>query len=272
MMTRGKSICNVLKDIRKQIAKANEIKYEPRECRHKGECLGTCPACETEVKYIERQLDIRRQLGKAVALIGISAGLSALSGCSEKVKKVEQKDIDGLTVGKVAFQPPTHLSGDVEYRSPVDSVIVEKRIDTAKIRTAKFMRSKKAKEETVNTLESQEQVDTIVPKTPPQLMGDVVEQMPAFPGGQKVLMEYLVENIHYTKEMEESCAQGRVIITFVVEKDGSITEAKVVKGIDPAFDEEALRVVKSMPKWIPGKQNGEPVRTKYTVPVTFRSK
>ena len=77
VMTKGKSICNVLKTIRKQVADANEIKYEPRECHHEGECRGTCPACEAEVRYIEQQLNIRRQLGKAVAVVGISAGLDA---------------------------------------------------------------------------------------------------------------------------------------------------------------------------------------------------
>ena len=100
-MTRGKSICNVLKTIRTQIAKANEIKYEPCECHHTGECRGTCPACEAEVRYIERQLDIRRQLGKAVTIIGISAGMAALSGCGDKAKKVEEVERDSLTFGKV---------------------------------------------------------------------------------------------------------------------------------------------------------------------------
>ena len=138
VMTRGKSICGVLKTIRKQVADANEIKYEPRVCHHKGECRGTCPACEAEVRYIERQLDIRRQLGKAVAIVGISAGLSALSGCSNKAKKVEEQELIPLTVGKVRVEPVERLDGDVEYQSPVDSVIIEERTDTAKVRTAKF--------------------------------------------------------------------------------------------------------------------------------------
>ncbi len=81
-MMKGKSICKVLKAIRKQVADANDIKYEPRECHHQGDCRGTCPACEAEVKYIEQQLDLRRQLGKAVAVVGISAGLAALTSCT----------------------------------------------------------------------------------------------------------------------------------------------------------------------------------------------
>ena len=99
---------------------------------------------------------------------------------------------------------------------------------------------------------------------------DVVEQMPQFPGGPNALFEYLSKNIKYPVVAEENGIQGRVIVTFVVERDGSITDVKVAKSVDPSLDKEAMRVVKSMPNWIPGKQNGSAVRVKYTVPVTFR--
>ena len=94
------------------------------------------------------------------------------------------------------------------------------------------------------------------------------EVMPSFPGGQKALTEYLAKNVQYP--MEETCGQGRVIVSFFVEKDGRITEANVVRSLSSALDEEALRVVNAMPKWRPGKQNGVCVRVKYTLPVTFR--
>lgn len=99
---------------------------------------------------------------------------------------------------------------------------------------------------------------------------DVVEQMPQFPGGDAALFEYLSTHIKYPTIAEETGVQGRVIVTFVVERDGSITDVKVVKSVDPSLDKEASRVVAGMPKWIPGKQNGSAVRVKYTVPVTFR--
>ena len=108
------------------------------------------------------------------------------------------------------------------------------------------------------------------PKEEETKVFDVVEQMPSFPGGQSALLQYLSSNIKYPVVAEENGIQGRVIVTFVVEKDGSITDVRVVKSVDPSLDKEAQRVVKSMPKWIPGKQNGAPVRVKYTVPVTFR--
>lgn len=99
---------------------------------------------------------------------------------------------------------------------------------------------------------------------------DVVEEMPSFPGGASGLMAYLSQNIKYPVVAEENGIQGRVVLTFVVERDGSITDVRVVKSVDPSLDAEAKRVIRSMPRWKPGKQNGSAVRVKYTTPVTFR--
>jgi len=99
---------------------------------------------------------------------------------------------------------------------------------------------------------------------------EVVEQMPQFPGGDGALMQYLSSHIKYPVVAEENGIQGRVVCTFVVERNGSITDVRVIKSVDPSLDKEAVRVIKSMPNWIPGKQNGSAVRVKYTVPVTFR--
>ena len=113
-------------------------------------------------------------------------------------------------------------------------------------------------------------VDEVPPKVEETKVFDVVEQMPSFKGGDAALMEYLQKNIKYPVIAEENGIQGRVVTTFVVERDGSITDVKVIKSVDPALDKEAVRVVKSMPKWNPGKQNGAAVRVKFTLPVTFR--
>ena len=108
------------------------------------------------------------------------------------------------------------------------------------------------------------------PKEEETKVFDVVEVMPSFPGGQGALFEWLSKNIKYPVVAEENGVQGRVIVTFVVERNGSITDVQVVKSVDPSLDKEAVRVVKAMPHWIPGKQNGSAVRVKFTVPVTFR--
>lgn len=98
----------------------------------------------------------------------------------------------------------------------------------------------------------------------------VVEQMPMYPGGDAALMQYLISNIHYPAVAAENGVQGRVVVGFVVERDGSITDVNVMRSVDPSLDREAVRVVKNMPRWTPGKQNGSAVRVKYQVPVTFR--
>lgn len=99
---------------------------------------------------------------------------------------------------------------------------------------------------------------------------EIVEQMPEFPGGQAALMQYLAKNIKYPTIAQENGTQGRVIIQFVVNRDGSIVDPVVVRSVDPYLDREALRVVQTLPKWKPGQQRGKPVRVKFTVPVQFR--
>ena len=99
----------------------------------------------------------------------------------------------------------------------------------------------------------------------------VVEKMPEFPGGQQALFDYLSANVQYPKIARENGIQGRSIVQFVVNKDGSISDVEIVRsGGDPSLDREAIRVIRSMPNWIPGRQGGKLIRVKYTVPVNFR--
>ena len=93
--------------------------------------------------------------------------------------------------------------------------------------------------------------------------------VPKYPGGPEKMFEFIADNLRWPYD-DESCIQGRVIVSFIVEKDGSLTDIKVEKSIDPLFDKEAVRVVKSMPKWEPGMWNGKPARVKFFVPIRFR--
>lgn len=97
----------------------------------------------------------------------------------------------------------------------------------------------------------------------------IVEDMPEFPGGEMALRKYIANNIEYPQVAQDNGIQGKVYVTFVVSKDGSVANAKIARGIDPALDKEALRVVNSLPKWEPGKQRGENVNVSYTVPINF---
>ncbi len=114
------------------------------------------------------------------------------------------------------------------------------------------------------------EVTEVVQQEVSQKIHEVVEQPPQFPGGQAALLSWLSQNIHYPPVAEENGIYGRVVVSFVVESDGSISNVQVVRGVDPSLDKEAVRVTKAMPKWLPGKQNGQAVRVKYNLPVTFK--
>lgn len=113
-------------------------------------------------------------------------------------------------------------------------------------------------------------IDNKKPKEENVKIFDFVEQMPEFPGGQHALLRWIGSNIKYPTIAEENGIQGRVVCTFVVERDGSVIDVQVARSIDPTLDKEAMRVLKKMPKWKPGMHKGEAVRVKYTVPVTFK--
>ena len=116
---------------------------------------------------------------------------------------------------------------------------------------------------------AQNEVENIIIELITEKAIEGAEEMPEFPGGPEVLFQYLSWKMQYPQEAEKAGIQGRVILNFVIEKDGSITNAKVVKSVDPLLDQEALRVVSAMPHWIPGKKGGKRVRVKYILPMNF---
>lgn len=214
MKTRGRNICDTLKAIRKEIADANGIEYSPEECHFKGECRGTCPKCEQEVKDLEYELRLRQIAGTAIKVAGVAAGIVAMTACSDG--KIQRTVSDNAKQWRTAVIKPT--------ADP----------DSSKIFGA-------------------------------------AEEMPSFPGGEKALMQYIKDNTYYPEEMCEGAAQGRVMVGFVINEDGSISDVKVLRSLTPECDEVAVKIVNGMPKWNPGKQNGKAVKTKYTVPVSFRT-
>ena len=189
-----------------------------------------------------------------------------------KVEKKEEPKVEKIEVEKVKssvkFVPPV-IKKDDEVK-PEEELKSQDELNKSNTAIGAFD-VKGNDEATGEVLKAKEVIaQPEPPKEEETKVFDVVEQMPSFPGGPSALMQYLASNIKYPVVAEENGVQGRVIVTFVVEKDGSITDVRVVKSVDPSLDKEAQRVVKSMPKWIPGKQNGSAVRVKYTVPVTFR--
>ena len=251
-MYKGKAICNTLKQVRLQVARANEIPYEPTECKHEGDCLGTCPKCEQEVRFLERELELRRSLGKAVSIVGISVGLAALTSCRSHVENKTQVD------GMLEHVDDDHKHPEVAGIPPIpqgqirgtDSVVVD---------------SVAPEKQNVKETDSLVVLSDTLNKF--MFFGDVVETQPSFPGGQRALLQFISDNLVYPKDLGETCIQGRVVVSFVVDRDGSIIEPKVVRPLHPSLDEEALRVIGLMPKWRPGKLMA--VKVKYNIPIKF---
>lgn len=109
-------------------------------------------------------------------------------------------------------------------------------------------------------------------KTEEPIFDGVAETMPEFPGGEQAMMKFIIKNIEYPTIAQENGISGKVFIRFVVDKDGSITDVKTVRGISSELDNEAIRVIKMMPKWTPGTQLGKPVRVMFTLPINFTLK
>ncbi len=205
-MSKGKQTCKILKEIRKQIAAENDIKLVIEECTYQGDCLGTCPKCEAEVRYLERELEKRQRMGKAAVVAGLSVGL--------------------LGASQVALaQQPDTLRMDTIHEEVIEDG---------------------------------------------ELFGCIVETMPSFRGGQQKLFEFIGNNVVYPQEAIDAGVEGRVFVEFYIERDGTVCDAKVLRGIGYGCDEEALRVIGLMPKWSPGKQRGKAVRVRYTLPINFK--
>ena len=203
--------------------------------------------------------------------------LSALTQQKKKEAKVERKEIP---VKQEQQQVVEKVKSSVKFTAPVIKKDDEVKPEDELKSQDEIMNSKVAvgalnvvgNDESGEVLKAKEVIATepVKPKEEENKVFDVVEQMPSYPGGMGALMQYLSSNIKYPVIAEENGIQGRVICTFVVERDGSITDVRIAKSVDPSLDKEAMRVVSSMPRWIPGKQNGSAVRVKYTLPVTFR--
>ncbi|MBR4199433.1 MAG: energy transducer TonB [Bacteroidales bacterium] len=258
--TRGKKICGYLKGIRRKIAEENDIKLDIPECTYEGECRGTCPRCEWEVQYLEKTLFERMKLGKIATISGLALGLSACGGnpgpIIETTGDVPNTDTDNIEQADTLPLPPP----DPDMVLPVvGELVIEdfiERTDTISD-TTKHLASD-AKLENNNKVEGEE-----------EWMGLVVETPPEFPGGEDALYEFLAKNIKYPQAAKDSNIQGRVFVQFVVEKDGTITNPKVIREIGGGCGKEALRVVKMMPKWKPGDQRGVKIRTQFNLPITF---
>lgn len=187
----------------------------------------------------------------------------------QKAKIAFVLPLAAMTVAAFASQKVENLSEKVEQESEAfssvsDNPVVRAVGETARVAAVKVQEEKALEEASSLSMAS----DTAETKSGKEFPC-IPETFPQFPGGHIALFEYLSKNIKFPKSKENEDVKVRVVTTFTVEKDGSITHAKIVRSQGEAFDNEALRVINGMPKWIPGTQNGKAVRVKYTLPITF---
>ena len=251
-MAKGKQTCKILKEIRKQIAAENDIKLVIEECTYQGDCLGTCPKCEAEVRYLERELEKRQRLGKAAIFAGMTIGTAiTAASCGPLISPqngMMEHPRDNIvatdTIRNDSVEEPILLEGEVMAPVP-DSLEEDGEVTEGLV---------------VPWRDESDEPEVYM----------IVDEMPEFPGGDKGFHQFIADNVKYPAEAKEKGIRGIVYVNFIVEPDGSVSDIKVLRGIGGGCDEEAVRVVESMPKFKPGIQNGEAVRVSYTVPVIFR--
>lgn len=261
MKAKGHNICDTLKAIRKQIADANGIDYSPEECHFTGECKGTCPKCEQDVRDLEHELRLRLKAGKAIKVAGIAAGLVAMAACSDG--KPQGNDKDTLTRLSTTLHEdsidPTMYNGEIDRTKPIKNVTVKKFMPL-KEDSKPSKKNKRAKTAVVQSAIATDSTNN-------SKIFDNADEEASFPGGIAACMKYIADNFRYPNIQGDCSIQGKIVVTFTVNEDGNLNDIKVKKSVYSDLDKEAVRVVKSMPKWIPAKQNGKAVKSRYTLPV-----
>ena len=233
------------------------------------------PQKQVPVKKGKKDTTIKTNANQGIQVIEVSEASDKEKTYETTVKETEPNvAVIILNTKKKGEEPLLIVDGKIatieQVRAlPRDAVA---KVATMREKTAIKSYGEKAKYGAliITTVNHQEEIEN-EPLSQPDVF-DKVDEMPHFPDGMAGLMQYLSTNVRYPKDAKESGTQGSVIVSFIVEKDGSISNAKVTKPTYSSLDEEALRVVSAMPKWVPGKQNGEAVRVKYAVPVSFRLK
>lgn len=246
-MTRGKQTCKRLKEIRRQIAEANDIEFMTSECRYKGDCLGTCPKCEAEVRYLEQQLRSRSLAGKAVALAGISAGMILMSGCSGTSSKQSSETLQG---------EPVEIADTLDFEGEIDEeCLLSNTRDTISNSATEVSGIKEGEiSNDSNEVVTQGEMPEDRPKNPDESgIYSCVEQLPQFPGGPAEMLRFIGPHLKYPEEQLKEGIQGRVVVQFYVDTLGRVCDPRIVRGKDSALDREALRVVRLFPKFTPGR-------------------
>ena len=262
-MARGKQACKILKEIRRQIAEANGIEFTTSECRYKGDCLGTCPKCEAEVRYLEQQLRSRQRMGRAIALAGISAGMILMSGCSGTSSSNQSDE----TLQGMLLYTAEELDSIQEEEGELP--MIEDSVSSLTPNNNGVKEGEISNEPNVVVTQGEMPDER---STMPDENGiyACAEQQPEFPGGPAEMMRFIGRHLRYPEEQLKEGIQGRVVVQFYVDTLGHVCDPKIVRGKDSALDKEALRVVSLFPDFTPGRLNGKKVNVLMTLPIIFK--
>ena len=234
------------------IVKAEEVKSMENSSDEKFKVSGTVLAADTKIPV----------MGASVIIRGTTNG--TLTDLDGKFTLTGLKKDDVIQVSFVGFQTRSVI---VKDESPL-TILLDDAVQNLEGMVVYAPTQKSEKDEVVVFDMPMEEVKQKEVKDEP--IFQVVEEMPKFPGGMAEAMTFLAKNINYPVAAQQAKIEGRVIVQFVVERDGSVSDVKVMRGVSPELDAEAIRVVSMMPKWIPGKQRGKAVAVKYTMPIMFR--
>lgn len=262
-MNHGKETCRILKELRHKIAEANDIALEISECRFKGDCTGTCPRCEAEVRYLERQIANRRRAGNAVRLAGLTAGAIIMSGC-----------------GNVSDSKPTEtLLGEVVYtiiaEEMCDTVVQTKENNVSNIENVSQRNASKDSVKTDTSLADNNDPDFSLINSIDfgeiEDGHDPIYSPPTFPGGEIALERFINRHIIYPDILKDEAISGSVIVEVTIDVDGKVTEPVVISGLDPVLDRQALKIASLLPDFSPATLDHSRVKSIVKLAIDFKA-
>lgn len=251
----GKDVCHYLKEVRRKIAEENDIPFEITECSFKGECSGTCPKCESEVRYLEQQLSVRKSLAKKAAVVGIAVGLS-FAGSPHVAAQTDSLYTDPM--GYVAPQFGKDAPGCTEGLFGATVWVTQPHLRSQSLQTSDVARPFRG---SLTTLDYGNYDKSEIQSAPPK-----------FVGGETALRQFVETNLQYPEEAQKMEIEGDVKLKVRLAKSGVVKSVKVIQRVHPLLDAEAARVALLMPNWEPAYFDNRPISTQLELTIEFRLK
>ncbi len=295
MKSNGKNICAALKQVRKQVADANGIHYTPAPCRFDGDCSGTCPACESEVQYIESQLGRLRLAGKAVKVAGLAFGLTMVAGCNSSPGTPPSAADKSAAANETSptSQPNPQPQANALVSAADEGAKPHARHYHVRGKRGGAVKKGAAQADTTAIYMADSSgyalPEVSVTSTPSKKKVDYVggisyyqriarnrnhvylnpEISPRYKKGDEAMRQFIADHIRITPRMSAACGRALVKVACVVERNGRLSAMRVIQSADSLYDAESIRVLKKMPRWRPARMEGKRVRSLVVIDVPF---